>query len=765
MQQQIGKEGIKVTFVQALPGLELKVAQHLVQACEAVGIREYAFFEALGGSDIILIYPSNYFGFQLTKYGIIPGILKLSTFLCFPYRGTNLSNEPIEAIKFLKQSTFAGFSLLKMNTEGKTSFQNIEEQFFSFLNRRHPTDYLTLGTLGWNEIILILNQESLTQLIENLINLSYEASLDPGSSYPLIKTFSYVAMNYDKLLGRGWSAKISNIETSKEFVDFLKNSLNKQMLSERIGNDKKPTLSITTPPGQPHQSIKDYWRNNKFQCLDTLGEQDILVTPTEEYSESWGDFLSDVLTFRWKFRNLIHSTSTILSYEPADHAQLSKKPSLKCAPFHQFSREILPKSDYKYEDLECFFGEKAAPVLMSQLFAFNNMSQNPTIGHVFQDMRYYPQLIMNRGSQRYQSSNNPDETLGFKFSEALSNGLELRSYGTYGHVERPYGRISKLKGGVHRALLALEYIPNSIIDRACPHPWFGFINAYEDPKFATIQEVIYVPLEALWTPENWWALFHEAAHIIIDRNPRLVSENDPVIKAFLTSLDSRENYGAWLRFFNELAAEIIGFELGYFGDLEFFLKTLWPYLKENASTYGDHTALEVYLFRTFSVEIWHNCYGVKSPKVSIEKYLDNDFLYRNLLNHIKKVERLIGKIETKNFTIASFMLYFKDFYQFIADFYDKIQHLEKKQQVQIFHQNSWTEDHDVKNITNHLLEGNVYWGDIKYPEAVLYNVLKKKGKLRSEGKRFPFAMATIITFWNAQMNRIKHMPSVHLRAS
>ncbi len=248
MQQKIGKEGIKVTFIQTLPGMEIQVAHQLVQACRAAGVNRYAFFKALGGCDIIMVYPSNYFGFQLTKYGIISGILKYNTFLCFPYRWTDSPDRPTDAIKFLNQSTFAGFSLLKMNSEGETSFQNIEEHFFSFLNRRHPIDSLTLGTLGWNELVLILTEESLGQIIEDLIRLSYEASLNPETSYPLIKTFSYLAINYDQLFGHGWSAKIAKMVSPKEFEDFFKKSLKEQKFGELIREESEAHAMHHHPP-------------------------------------------------------------------------------------------------------------------------------------------------------------------------------------------------------------------------------------------------------------------------------------------------------------------------------------------------------------------------------------------------------------------------------------------------------------------------------------------------------------------------------------
>ena len=173
---------------------------------------------------------------------------------------------------------------------------------------------------------------------------------------------------------------------------------------------------------------------------------------------------------------------------------------------------------------------------------------------------------MSRGEMRYQElGNKPDEGLSFKFTELLGHGLELRSYGTYDNVERPYGRFAKLKGGVQRALMAMEFLPTKILDRAAEY-WYGFINAYEEPKFFQLHEVIYVPSESLWKPKTWWALYHETAHILIDRYDYLASEKVPCIKTFIAP---RTGYLASLKFFTELAAEIIGYELVISGTLIF----------------------------------------------------------------------------------------------------------------------------------------------------------------------------------------------------
>lgn len=66
--------------------------------------------------------------------------------------------------------------------------------------------------------------------------------------------------------------------------------------------------------------------------------------------------------------------------------------------------EILPAGIDLYRLLKGYFGD-AAPMLATQLYALNSLTQNPITGAVYKDMRYYPNYIINEGSERYYEKN------------------------------------------------------------------------------------------------------------------------------------------------------------------------------------------------------------------------------------------------------------------------------------------------------------------------------------------------------------------------
>lgn len=428
--------------------------------------------------------------------------------------------------------------------------------------------------------------------------------------------------------------------------------------------------------------------------------------------------------------------------------------------------EILPAGIDLYRLLKGYFGD-AAPMLATQLYALNSLTQNPITGAVYKDMRYYPNYIINEGSERYYEKNETVPPLGYKFARTLSLASELRSYGIYGHVERKFGRFSKLKGGVQRALLAMEYLPTRILQRSSIDHWFGFINVWEEPKCWQLQEVIFVPSEDLWKPEKSWMLFHETAHILIERNPTLVSDNVGVIKTFLVDKIDQKYI---LRLFNEVAAEIIGYELGFFGDFDLLLNCLWPYLIRIESTIREFAAIETYLIRTFFVEIWEECYGTlgeqgdMAVKITIQDFDNEKFLYQKFLTHIQKVENIIQKFlprasfPDKDSIVSRKLLDIREFLPFLKHLHEEIQRLEVKTGKILRHQDKWKSDPNSKNIADGLLAGEIYWDSIDYPEVVIYHLVKNQVMLTRKTDRVRSTLATIISFWNAQLQHMETYP-------
>lgn len=318
MKPFIGNKVIKVTFIRTLPGAEFQVAHELEKACHQLGVKNYSVLKALGGFDIILLYPSK-FDFHLTEFGMIKDILEFNTFLSFSYRWLDGLKRIPDVIRAVNRATFCGFSLVKMNIPLPSSIKELEANFFRLLEKwiGDSNHFHILGTLGWNEFILIFTGENLNEIIKSFFRLNYGDLIKKSGSHPLAKTLTYVAINYDRLLGSEWgkfirgTSDLGKLEQIKELLLRFKRS---EGLRDQIGPEIEPAVRISFQPGHSTE-IRGHWQKRKFVCLDTLGEDDMLVMSKEGQPLLWGDLLYELLAFRLEFHKQIYRTSTVLNYK------------------------------------------------------------------------------------------------------------------------------------------------------------------------------------------------------------------------------------------------------------------------------------------------------------------------------------------------------------------------------------------------------------------------------------------------------------------
>ena len=267
--------------------------------------------------------------------------------------------------------------------------------------------------------------------------------------------------------------------------------------------------------------------------------------------------------------------------------------------------------------------------------------------------------------------------------------------------------------------------------------------------------MIFVPPNALWAPGLWWALLHETAHIVLDRTgDELITDSIPEISAFLTDKLAR---GAWSKLIQEIAAEVIGYELGFFGDQRTVLDVLWKYLLEVEKKL--ELSREVYILRTFFVEFWEATFRrgkMKEPFEGVPVDKLDDEIYSALLRHIERIEKRTGPIERKHFIAAYNVPNVKGLVPCISYLFEKIGDLEQQYDIQFRASESWLSDTTTDNILGELMKGRIYSGIIPHPEAILYRITKEfnSGTLNAD-VAFQFATAATLTFWNAQLENLK----------
>lgn len=707
MDLKISKRALQISCFQVLPGTENDVAARLKIKCQTI---PHAILKGFGAFDIVLIHVTPNFEHSLPKELPEESILKISQFPCFGYQIDNIE----EVIEALSRSTFVGVSLLKLEDSLSQSYEDIKTDVFTRLTKEESdVERYVLGTLGWYELIVLTMSNSVNKVISDLLWTT--AANDQNH---ILKTFSIVSINYGEIpIFHKNMKNISNIQKKLEANTNLKSI---------IENDIQVSLYISLKPGDTLHAFA-FWNNCHFKVCHTIGKDDLIVVPKEDIS--WSFLLAHLYTFRRELSERILSTNLRI-YKACEYGAVKPVDG----KIHHQGQIV----NYDFDEYRKFFGRDAALRLTHILDYLNSLSQNPIIGNAFSDIVLYVDNI-----NRLVDEDNPDvknERFARQAATVLKHGTEVRFQGTYASIEEPTSQFSLIKGGLQRVFLAIEGLVSSVFSTRFGAGWEGFVITGID-KFSNINEILNVPIEAMNKPVHWWALYHEIAHVFIDyiklpreagdeTIPKLVDFDVPQIRAFLANKDYQEGY---LTLINELAAEIIGFELGFYGDIDLFLQLVWKYLEElnKSQKQADY---DQYLLRTFTVEMYFNY--IKTGKSSLLK--DLDFIYKSFIAHIRRVEGITSVTIGRRYYIAV---------NNIKAIHDLVPYLEYvKTSIELFKLPTRSEL-ATKNTMDAFIwikEGKVWLDDIHTPEAILYKLIK------DERLDFKTSIAFTLSLWNKQ---------------
>lgn len=760
----IGNNAIKIACLQVKAGFEFRVANELKEACNnQEGIINFVLMKGFGIYDIILLYEVSNFDFHLSKAGPIEGIIASTAFLCFPYLGST----NIKIFNDLKESTFVGLSFIKYKNQMGINNGKIPKQILNYFDSNNIKVQF-LGTIGWNELVVLIYSENIQDISTSLLKFNYD-EIDTF----IDKITSTVAIKYSKL------PDLSKLKIDNNFIKSIykiqKSLINYSGLNKKIDSMARPTVTISSKP-QFYNDISDYWIKSGFKVENTLGRYDIKIIVKQGIT--WRYFLSCLLYFRWNYKDFINTTSTSIEM----HGSISKRKLsqiinnigisflfknikfLRCLQFFNFLQK--PKIqfntiensnhkpfDFKISTIENLFGDSAAQ-LANHLYSLNGLLQDPLKSAAYNDMSDYPSSIINIGEKIKANRSHgleleKDDTLEsvcMKAAIVITSGARLRSYGIYGNTDLAHGVFSKLRGGIQLSLNAVEYIPAYILNRLNIF-WNGFITV-EDPKFSHIGEVISVPSDIFWKPELWWALYHETGHIILTRKD-IVNKDDQEIKNILRNKKIPELY---MESLIELAAEVIGFDLGFFDDFELYFETLLQHLLNIEPTQRKHVPMEFYFQRTFFVYIFSYIFRKKEVD---DSYLSNEqFLFKSAIKHLLLAMKIINEycsenpqlqiaynIENINFLAARLtinMVHLKEFSLYLNK---KI--IKAEIDSGPFCPDDHRADENILKIYEMIKSGYVCGDEFRHIESLLYIITKERKNLDFKSK-----IASVLTFYN-----------------
>jgi hypothetical protein len=686
---RINEDAFKISFIQVVPGAENEVIAELRAKCFSSGIDNFIILLALGVFDIVFICSPPEKGFDpvLTKTGLITQLKQVNRCFCFRYSGWGVK----DFYSAIKEKKYVSISLMKL----VSGIPMKEIQIDKLLYSGNSDDYFTFGSIGWNDVILIMTGNDLVSIINKTLTRSCDGS-NVKKSYSIIATLPATDSDLDVL---------------------------------PIPPELSVEIMISVSPLRPILFSKD--RN--YDVISISGKHDFLAVPPKGIS--FKDLLSDIIAFRQNNVPIVYSTYTRFGLTNSNFASINDNTNTHEAYCYD-DYCVIDESTLSYKDVSEIFNDSSALIVALTCNHLNNLFNNRVINDAFWDMRKYPSYVKKQGAELSEIAGRDIAiTFAYNSSDLIRQGAEFRLFGTHGSIEDTVGQFTKYRGGAQKALLAIECIIDAILKAVSNNEmeWEGFVVP-GGREFYVINEVIRVPYNVLWKPHTWWPIYHEIGHMIINVWEDVLRRDLPEIKVFLGRKRLHDN---WFNIINEFAAETVGYKIGYGGDYSLYIYNAWKYLSQLSPDHDNISEYSVYVIRTFFVKIYDK---LEKGEYNLDDLLNWDIIYDDLVKHFNYIGQTFfeDRYTSLNcFKMSRFIAALNT--PIFSELYSWIKHRLQPGIEQQIHINPKTRGNSVEVISS-LSEGKP-WGDIVTdPDQVFSLYLKKKSHSFAE------SMAFIATF-------------------
>ena len=551
------KIGYKVSLLRVAPGQEADVAGQLRRAILRDSRQEpVAMLKLFGRFDVCAIYRTKDFLDGPSKYGPINGIRGGNKILAFHWlsSGETAGLAVEKAPGHVWALSFFRFNESIVTLAGAETELKLASQWHKYMRPGVALD--VLGTTGWAELLLLLRGTGFKQITETLSSISqqivrYRDGGRQGHVLLPAKTLSILGIDFDLTLPR-----------------------NRRRLTSRLhepftsGTGVFPNISITCPPAAM-ATVYKYGRRRFGPGAETFGATDFLFQPTRGH---WGQFISNVLDFRKDLPGNIYSTSVSILVKPHNLANV---------PHTSPKREPLrmPRAN---SDCIIRWGSTLEHRLRNLYFALSNLVQDPLIGDCFETLRPMAESRLPAALKTLNPQDDDQRDLIYELVELLAYATEERAHGAFLSLEHLESSLSPTKGGIQRSLVAAEIIPRSLLARVKKR-WYGFIVAgYHNEFFSSHCEILNLPFEYLFRPDQWCGLFHEVGHAAFfdTRFYNMDGEemSNLIHRVVPSAAETDIEYTKWKELAWEIGADMFDLYFCYGKDLDSYLRNIWSFV-------------------------------------------------------------------------------------------------------------------------------------------------------------------------------------------
>lgn len=720
---RVGGFGIKIIMLQIVPGSEVEVVKAFSQKLTEFNA-EFRIFKALGHYDLLIFYQSPDLSPDLLNKGSIPYILKSNEILAFPWNIEPVSGLPNgQGFDFKKLNRkLVGLSFLKINPSVfNQAGTAIEEIFVRYGVEQNNISIL--GSFGWNEIILLVHENTFSAAYRTLLEISrlqvlYDDKEKDTDTF-LLKTLSFLGINYS-------------------VIEIPDGGRVARAFPEKIKSDELfPRLYVTCCPQYMDHIIEDGSR-----CFGDpaalLGTEDIsfdIIKP-----KTWGKCIAELIRFRLRNRERIFSSALHVKKSEMIPQRMKKKASkTKCK--HTSNGIFIKISEDEIKQISDIRGEPLKDLLVNTIYTFSSLTQNEIARDSFFDMIKF----VNETKRLALDESFKSDTIA-SLIDRIIFGAQQRASSTFSSIDNTEYRFSPFKGGIQRILQSIELLPASMLSDL-GIGWKGFVSAGEAASFKADLLVLNIPIEYLFQPEEWWGLFHEIGHIYTLEEENIFDCDNPIIRDFMERVVAvKRGEPDWVDMMAlawEVSADIFDYQFGFNCDYETYHRVIWQYLKKymasrNASSMEQVTS---YVFRSLCVSLYD--FLMKQQKSNpntitqdlVESKLNN--LFATLKTEIGINDNILSEITSAK--VVPSTLRFRTFLAYLLERYGVFEDVAKAK-------SEYIESPKLAETIEILKRGQIYWGTIDFPEAIIY--MFKKNNINDFNAR----IALILTFWHNYVN-------------
>ena len=604
--------GLKISLLTVVPGKERFVADKMQRAInEHPETNPVVTLKLFGRYDLCLIYKTNDFLSGPSRAGAVEGIRGGNQVFAFPWRSDSqdLFLRPDPKLRVW------GLLFFRINESLAKQYGAIIEEVVAEKWRKtlQPGETVldVLSTTGWGELIFIVRGKKFQGVTEALLRISQQIVLISSGKSPkqdlfAAKTFSMLGVDFKYL-------KVKNFSSISKFF--------KETYTP--GKGVYPEVGVTCSPRDMHKVYK-YGQENLGEGTTTFGGRDFCFVPSK--CKTWGQLIATVLEMRKALSSSLYATAIDVRC-PTSLEELPSLPSTKRTHRGIKVNRLL---------LEVFkrWGPDFENRLLNLYFGTSNLIQDPLIGDCFEDLRImtasrFPELL-----RSLQPEDSDSRRIVLEIVESLEYGAEERANGAFLAIEHVENRFSPTQGGIQRVLRAAKLLPDQILRRIGLH-YYGFVIAgFLNKGFSSHGEIINLPFEFVFHPEEWWGLFHEIGHaafwdtkfIDLFKHKSIISRLDDLVAD--KSAKSRIDY--WKNIFLEIGADSFDLFFCHDSKLDAYLKNIWPYVTRSKGIQEGHFA------RYFSMfQYWK--YLLKNKRTRFPDKIDIPADLKDFRNQLSKL--------------------------------------------------------------------------------------------------------------------------------